>query len=88
MAEEEEEDMKKAPGPDKNLRLIDKRTLCAKLCTSEASVVRWIRSNPAFPQPRRLGPGSVHWVLSEVEAFIEGLARAEYVDHAFAPNDL
>ncbi|MCQ0972087.1 AlpA family phage regulatory protein [Paracoccus sp. TK19116] len=69
-----------------DLRLINKNELCKMLAASEASVDRWLRSDPSFPQPRRLGPGSIRWVQGEVIGFIEQLAKVEYEDHAFSPD--
>lgn len=68
------------------LRLISKRELCRQLSASEASIDRWVRTDPDFPQARKLGPGSIRWLQCEVHEFIENLARAEYDDHSFDPN--
>ncbi|MCQ0971787.1 AlpA family phage regulatory protein [Paracoccus sp. TK19116] len=69
-----------------DLRLINKNELCKILSASEASVDRWLRSDPSFPQPRRLGPGSIRWVRGEVTGFIKQLAKVEYADHAFSSD--
>lgn len=71
---------------ENELRLIDMRELCRLLGTSKSSVERWLRSDPDFPQPRRLGPGSVRWRLDKVLAFIERLHCVAYDDHAFEPG--
>ncbi|MGP9805577.1 helix-turn-helix transcriptional regulator, partial [Paracoccus sp. NSM] len=68
------------------LRLITKHELCRRLAASEASIDRWLRSDPTFPQPRRLGPGSIRWVEDEVARFIRQLAHVAYEDHAFDPT--
>ncbi len=70
------------------LRLISKRELCRQLSASEASIDRWVRTDPDFPQARKLGPGSIRWLQHEVNAFVASLARAEYDDHAFDPNEM
>lgn len=69
-----------------DVRLITKTELCRRLAASEASVDRWLRSDPSFPQPRRLGPGSIRWVEEEVVRFIWQLAHVAYEDHGFDPN--
>lgn len=70
------------------ISLITKLQLCSMLHVSEASVDRWLRSDPSFPQPRRLGPGSIRWIRQEVEAFILSLAPVAYEDHAFDPIEM
>lgn len=75
---------KKHPAAD--VRLITKTELCRRLAASEASVDRWLRADPAFPQPRRLGPGSIRWVEDEVVRFIRQLMPVAYDDHAFDPT--
>lgn len=71
-----------------DISLITKQDLCKKLRVSEASVDRWLRSDPRFPQARRLGPGSVRWIRQEVEDFIRALTPVAYEDHAFDPGEL
>lgn len=62
--------------------------LCALLCVSKSTVERMIRSEPTFPQPRRLPRGRlIRFFADEVQDYLEGLPRAEYDDHAFDPND-
>jgi prophage regulatory protein len=39
-----------------------------------STIYRKIAANP-FPRPKRLGPGSVRWLASEVVDWIDGLAR-------------
>ena len=65
------------------VRLITRTELCSRLQASEASVDRWLRTDPDFPQPVRLGPGSIRWRLYEVMTFIRTRPRVEYDDHAF-----
>lgn len=61
--------------------------LCNLLRISRSTADRAIRSDPAFPQPRKLPGGRlIRFVLSEVLYYINGLARAEYADHGFDPN--
>lgn len=69
------------------VRLITKTDLCGRLQTSEASVDRWLRTDPHFPQPVGLGPNSIRWRLNEVTAYIRALPRVEYDDHAFSLSD-
>ena len=72
--------------PAADVRLITKIELCRRLAASEASVDRWLRSDPSFPQPRRLGPGSIRWVEEEVVRFILELTHVAYNDHGFDPT--
>lgn len=75
---------KKHPAAD--VRLITKAELCRRLAASEASIDRWLRSDPSFPQARRLGPGSIRWVEEEVVRFIFELTHVAYEDHGFDPT--
>lgn len=68
------------------LRLVSKHELCTLLSASESSIDRWLRSDPSFPQPRRLGPGAIRWRLDEVHTFIRDMRAVEYDDHAFAAD--
>lgn len=86
-AEEEKNFMQTKKTTTTDARLITKRDLCTLLSASEASIDRWLRTDPSFPQPRRLGPGSIRWILAEVSAFIATLHPVEYDDHAFDPQD-
>ncbi len=43
--------------PAADVRLITKTELCRRLAASEASIDRWLRSDPSFPQARRLASG-------------------------------
>lgn len=79
--------MKNGNASDSGTLLIPKLQLCQLLSVSEATVDRWLRTDPSFPQPRRLGPGTIRWRRDEVMAFIRDLPRVEYDDHAFDPND-
>ena len=76
------------PGPGYvpgSTRLIPAAEVCRQLHTSKSTLYRRMKSDPDFPQARRLGT-SVRWVEAEVEAYIAGLRRVEYPDHAFDPN--
>lgn len=68
--------------------LLTLRDVCALLQVSKSTVERMIRSEPAFPQPRRLKKSRlIRFLADEVQAYLAGLPRAEYDDHAFDPND-
>ncbi len=71
-----------------DLQLLKKTELCEMLSVSEASVDRWLRSDPSFPQPRRIAPGTIRWKRSEVRAFLQGLPIVAYDDRSFDPDDL
>lgn len=60
------------------IRLITKNDLMQLLSWSEASVDRRVREDPYFPQPVRLGPGSIRWRLDEVVKFIRNLPAAHF----------
>ena len=79
--------MRKKDTPCEDFQLISKAELCEWLSVSEASIDRWIRSNPLFPQPLQLGPNSIRWFGREGIAYICSLPRIEYDDHAFSPDD-
>lgn len=76
-----------APAAPPDLQLLKKAELCEMLCVSEASIDRWLRSDPSFPQPRRIAPGTIRWRRSEVRAFLQGLPVVAYDDRAFEPED-
>lgn len=69
-----------------DLCLMVKRDVCKVFAVSEATIDRWLRSDPDFPQPRRFGPNSIRWIKSEVMAYMLSLPRIAYDDHAFDPN--
>ena len=70
-----------------DLRLITADEVCNLLRISRSTLDRAIRSDPAFPRPRRLSGGRlVRFVHAEVLDYINGLQCAEYADHAFDPN--
>lgn len=71
-----------------DLQLLKKTELCEMLSVSEASVDRWLRSDPSFPQPRRIASGTIRWKRSEVRAFLQGLPIVAYDDRSFDPDDL
>lgn len=58
------------------LRLISKSELMGMLSWSEASIDRKVREDANFPQPVRLGPGTIRWRQDEVEKFIRRLPPA------------
>lgn len=78
--------MPKKDDPYKESQLIRKDQLSRILSISDSTIDRRVRSDPDFPQPRVLGPGTLRWVKKEVVAYINGLKCAEYEDHAFDPN--
>lgn len=72
--------------PAADVRLITKTELCRRLAASEASIDRWLRSDPSFPQARRLAAGSIRWVEEDVVRFILELKHVAYEDHGFDPT--
>jgi predicted DNA-binding transcriptional regulator AlpA len=69
------------------VQLLTLEEVCDLLRISRSSVERAIRSDPAFPQPRKLPGGRlIRFVHAEVMSYINGLERVEYLDHAFDPN--
>lgn len=73
-----------AAPPD--LQLLKKTELCEMLSVSEASVDRWLRSDPSFPQPRRIAPGTIRWRRCDVRKFLQGLPIVAYDDRSFEPD--
>ena len=49
--------------------IIRKRDLCGLLGVSSATVWRWTRRK-AFPAPIKLGPNTVGWLRSEIDAWL------------------
>lgn len=46
--------------------------------TSKASIYRWLRSEEdPFPPPVKLGPNSVGWWASEIQAWLESRERVD-----------
>lgn len=41
--------------------------------TSRQGVYHRMRTVPGFPKPRRVGPHSIAWVRSEVQAYVQSL---------------
>jgi predicted DNA-binding transcriptional regulator AlpA len=69
-------------------RLLSKRELCSLLDVSVSTLDRRIRSDPSFPQARRLPYGrTVRFIEAEVIAYMNQLPAVEYEDHSFDPND-
>ena len=67
---------KRLENPLLEFRLITKMELMKVLSWSEASIDRRLREDPDFPQPLRLGRGSIRWRHDEVVRFIKQLPRA------------
>ncbi|MDG3039793.1 helix-turn-helix transcriptional regulator [Roseicyclus marinus] len=81
------EDLTQKPLRGSDVRLITAEELRKLLGISRSTLDRAIRSDPAFPQPRRLSSGRlIRFVHAEVLDYISGLPCAEYSDHAFDPN--
>lgn len=36
---------------------------------ARSAIWRWVKSNPAFPNPIKLSPGTTRWVLSDLVRF-------------------
>lgn len=66
--------------------LLTKQEVCRLLSISRATIDRWVRENPGFPQPLRVTEQTIRRRASEVARFIVGLPRVAYEDHAFDPN--
>ena len=67
--------------------LLTKQQICTLLSVSRATLDRWVRENPEFPQPRRITGQTIRWRASEIARYIDGLPRVAYDDHAFDPNE-
>lgn len=62
--------------------------VCMLLRVSKSTAERMIRSEPTFPQPHKLKRSRlIRFFAADVQAYLAGLQRAEYDDHAFDPND-
>ena len=58
-------------------RLLRLQDVEAKTGIKRSTIYRRIAAE-TFPPPVSLGPGTVRWRLSEVEAWIEGLSAARH----------
>ena len=67
--------------------LLTKAQVCCMLGVSRATLDRWVRENPGFPQPVRLSNQTIRWRASEVMSYMATLPRVAYDDHAFDPED-
>lgn len=45
--------------------------VCKAVGASRPSIWRWVKSDPAFPQPFKLGANSTGWDASEIAAWVE-----------------
>ena len=52
------------------------RTVALKTGLSRASIYRYVARN-LFPSPRRIGPGRVAWLVSEVRAWMQSRPRTD-----------
>lgn len=68
------------------LRFLSERKVCDLLAISRSTLNRRVRTDPEFPQPRRVGARTIRWIEAEVRDYISERPRAEYDDHAFDPN--
>ncbi|MEO4044334.1 AlpA family phage regulatory protein [Hoeflea sp. CAU 1731] len=60
------------PSPVIYLSVLD---LCERFNVSKATIWRWTKSTPGFPQPIKLSPGTTRWRESEIQVFENGLER-------------
>lgn len=67
-------------------RLLSVQDTCDILAISKSSLERYVRSQPDFPQPVSVGNRRIMFRATEIAAFVSGLPRVEYSDHAFDPN--
>ena len=50
-------------------RYLSVREVCRRYEVSPATIWRWVKTDPAFPDPVRLSPGTTRWPLSALERF-------------------
>lgn len=67
-------------------RLLRKEDVARILGVSRSTIDRWVRDDPSFPQPRKLGQSAARYISDEILAYIADLPRIEYPDHGFDPN--
>lgn len=58
-----------APTREADLKLLNKKQVCATLGVSPVTLWRWVCAGH-FPKPIQLGPRRVAWRSSAVEAFV------------------
>jgi prophage regulatory protein len=52
------------------IRVIRRKQLESRLGVSRSTIYDWIRSDPSFPKPIRIGPRAVGWLEHEIELWI------------------
>ena len=57
-------------------RILRRKELAERLCVSEVTIWRWERKG-YLPAKRKLGPNTVGWLASEIEAWWAEKSRAE-----------
>jgi prophage regulatory protein len=52
------------------IRILRRRQLEARLGIGRSTVYDWLRSDPSFPRPVRIGARAVGWIESEINAWL------------------
>jgi prophage regulatory protein len=52
------------------IRILRRRQLEARLGVGRSTVYDWLRSDPTFPRPVRIGARAVGWVESEINGWL------------------
>jgi prophage regulatory protein len=62
--------------PHVSEQIVTRQELQKRLRKGKSTLYRWIQ-NGDFPAPRRLGPGSVGWLESEINQWIRSRPRVD-----------
>jgi prophage regulatory protein len=54
------------------IRILRRRQLEARLAIGRSTIYDWLRSDPTFPRPVKIGARAVGWVESEINAWLAG----------------
>lgn len=65
---------------EKARRVLKLATVCDMLDASKSSIWRWLREDPSFPRPFKLGPQLTVWDAVEIEAWIAVKSSARKIN--------
>ncbi len=51
-------------------RVVRIKSICQMTGCSPATIWRWVKTDPAFPKPFKLGPNSTGWDDSEIDRWL------------------
>jgi len=57
-------------------RIVRMKVLLQRLGVGRATVYRWLSQDTTFPKPVPIGPNTIGWVESELDAWLQNRIRA------------